>query len=428
MDKKYGILIICAVILFLCFVGTASAKTWYVDALPIDTTINSEGHEFVPGELIVKFKPSISVKPSVSTTGIATIGYRSIDTLNEEHDVTSLEKVFKPAKKPVAKETPDFTNIYILKLPIDANIPSIAEAYKKNPNVEYAEPNYIAHICVKPNDLYYSQQWAHQNMQSEQAWDMERGNPNITIAIVDTGVDWNHPDLAANIWNNTDEIPGNGIDDDGNGYVDDVRGWDFVNSDSDPMDDNGHGTHCSGIAAAETDNGVGVAGVCWNCAIMPLKGLNVYGSGKSSDLAIGIQYVADNGADIISMSWGSYSSSNLIKDVIGYAYVQGVVLVGAAGNDNTISKFYPAGYDNVIAVSATDSNDDKASFSNYGSWIDVAAPGVSIYSTMPTYQVYLNTEYGIPQNYAYLGGTSMSCPFVAGLAGLILSKTSVSTI
>ena len=392
----------------------------------IETMPKLKGHEFVQGELIVKFKSSVSVKPSISTTGLATIGYRSIDILNEQYGMTSLEKVFKTAEKPIVKEIPDLTNIYILEFPKDADILTIAKEYQKDSNVEYAEPNYIKYTCIVPNDPYYSQQWAHQNMQSEQAWDIETGDPSVVIAIIDTGVDWNHPDLTANIWSNTDEIGGNWIDDDGNGYIDDVRGWDFVNSDSDPVDDNGHGTHCSGIAAAETDNGVGVAGVCWNCAIMPLKGLNEAGSGASSDLAIGIQYAADNGADIISMSWGSYSYSNLIKDVIGYAYVQGVVLVGAAGNDNTISKCYPASYDNVIAVSATDSNDDKASFSNYGSWIDIAAPGVSIYSTMPTYQVYLNTQYGIPQNYSDLSGTSMSCPFVAGLAGLILSKTNFS--
>ena len=253
----------------------------------------------------------------------------------------------------------------------------------------------------------------------------DRRHPSVAIAIIDTGVDWNHPDLAANICANPGEIAGNGIDDDGNGYIDDIRGWDFVNFDSDPMDDNGHGTHCSGIAAAETNNGVGVAGVCWNCAIMPLKGLDEQGSGYHSDLAIGIQYAADNGADVISMSWGSYSYSNLIKDVIDYAYSQGLVLVGSAGNHDTYKVIYPAGYSNVIAVSATDNTDSKAFSSNYGSWIDVAAPGVNIYSTMPTYQVYLNTKYGIQKNYAYLSGTSMSTPYVAGLSGLILSRNQI---
>ena len=459
MDKKYGILIISVAILFLCFVGTASAKTWYVDSdlqdfpyadftntlqgkssnnatysnntmivFPFGTTINSEEHEFVLGELIVKFKPRVCVNSQISTKGIVTTGYRSIDTLNEQHGVISLGKVFKPAKKPVAKEIPDFINIYILKLPIDADIPSIAGAYKKNPNVEYAEPNYIAHICVKPNDPYYSQQWAHQNMQSEQAWDIEKGDSSVVIAIIDTGVDWDHPDLAANIWNNTDEIL-DGNDTDGNGYVDDIRGWDSVDTtspvypgedgtvrDNDPMDFHGHGTHCSGIAGAVTNNGMGIAGMCWNCKIMAVrsgyKGADGNGYLESDDTAAAIVYAADNGADVISMSWGDYTDSSLIKDTIDYAYFKGVVLVGAAGNDDTKTRVYPASYDNVIAVSATNSSDTKARFSNYGSWVDVAAPGININSTV------------FDDIYVSWSGTSMSTPFVAGLAGLILSKNS----
>ena len=176
------------------------------------------------------------------------------------------------------------------------------------------------------------------------------------------------------------------------------------------MDDNGHGTHCAGIAGAVTNNSIGIAGVCWNCAIMPVKGLNSEGIGYEDDLANAIVYAADNGADIISMSWGSYTDSNLIRDAVDYAYNKGVILVAAAGNDDTISKFYPAAYDKVIAVSATDNSDAKASFSNWGSWIDVAAPGVNIYSTWWN------------DTYIYLSGTSMACPHVAGLVGLILSK------
>jgi len=468
MNTNQGILLVgIAFLILYAFIGTASAKTWYVDkdlndfpeanftnkgeslnnttvnrngysmvatayinntmsVLPIDTTINSEELELVPGEIIVKFKPNVSVEPSISTKGIATIGCRSIDALNEQHGVTSLENVFKTAKKAVAKEIPDLTNIYILKLPKDTNILSIAEVYQKNPNVVYAEPNYIAHICVKSNDPYYSQQWAHQNMQSEQAWDIETGDPNVVIAIIDTGVDWDHPDLAANIWNNTNEIL-DGNDTDGDGYIDDIRGWDFVDTtlpvypgedsnvrDNDPMDFHGHGTHCSGIAAAVTNNGVGIAGMCWNCKIMAVrsgyKGADGTGYLESDDTATAIVYAADNGADVISMSWGDYTNSSLIKDTIDYAYCKGVVLVGAAGNDNTKTRVYPASYDNVIAVSATNSSDTKALFSNYGSWVDVAAPGINIKSTL------------FDDTYASWSGTSMSTPFVAGLAGLILSK------
>ena len=389
---------------------------------PIDTIPEFEDSDFVPGELLVKFKPGISVKPSVSAKGIATTGYSSIDKLNEQYNVTSLEKVFKTAKKSFAKEILYLTNIHILKLPADADILAVVEAYQKDPNVEYAEPNYIYHTSIiTPNDPGFVYQWAlnqssDHDIDAPEAWDIARGNESIVIAIVDTGVDWDHPDLATNIWNNSDEIL-DGNDTDGNGYIDDVGGWDFVNNDNNPMDDNGHGTHCAGIASAVTNNSVGIAGVCWNCTIMPIKGLNSEGSGSNTDLSNAIIYAADNGADVISMSWGSYSSSNLLKDALNYTYNKSVILVAAAGNYypiGTCSKHYPAGYDNVIAVAATDSSDARASFSNWGSWIDVAAPGIEIYSA------YWN------DTYATLSGTSMSCPFVAGLTGLILSKTDFS--
>jgi subtilisin family serine protease len=473
MKFRYGLRLLCFAIIIFALIGTASAKTWYVynglidfpeanftntlqgessnnttvnrngnsmvattynnntmSVFPIDTTINSEEPEFVPGELVVKFKPNVSVKLSISTKGTATISYCSIDSLNEQHGVISLEKVFKTAKKPVAKEIPDLTNIYILKLPKDANILSIAEVYQKNPNVEYAEPNYIAHICIIPNDSYYSQQWAHQNMQSEQAWDRETGDPSVVVAIVDTGVDWDHPDLEANIWINKDEIPDNEIDDDNNRYIDDDKGWDFVTvdpsevfpgedpgpEDNDPMDFHGHGTHCSGIAGAVTDNAQGIAGVTWGCKVMALragyKGNDGRGYLQISDLSNAIVYAADNGAKVISMSFGSHDISQTEKNAIDYAYSLGVVLVGAAGNNRGDNKIYPAGFDNVIAIAATDHNDEEASFSNFGSWVDVAAPGLDIYSTY------------FDDNYSSMSGTSMSTPHAAGLIGLILSNNS----
>ena len=401
-----------------------------IEKFPLDEYILStisEEPEFVPGEVIIKFKPRVSLNISMPTDEIATMGIKSIDILNKRYSVTSLEKVFKTAKKPAAKEIPALTNIYIHTLPKDADILSIVEEYQKDPNIEYAEPNYIRYTCVMPNDPYYLQQWTHQNMQSEQAWDIEKGDPNVVIAIVDSGVDWNHPDLAANIWSNSGEIAGNGIDDDGNGYIDDIRGWDFVDTtstycadldctdrDNDPMDNQGHGTHCAGISGAVTNNGVGVAGMAWDCRIMALRAgyKTTTGSGalENEDSAAAIVYAADNGADVISMSFGGGPFSNLERDAINYAYSQGAVLVGSAGNDNSRSSHYPSGFDNVIAVSATDSSDTKAVFSNYGSWVDVAAPGVLINSTV------------FDDSYVSMSGTSMSCPYVAGLVGLILSN------
>ena len=416
MKRRIPVSMVISMLLALAWFALpmiASTAPLDVGSGEADTTI------FVPGELIVKFKPGVSVKPSVSARGIATTGYGSIDMLNQQYGVTSLEEVFKTAKKPVVRELFDFSNIYILKLPEDADVLWAVEAYQNDPNVEYAEPNYIYHTCIIPNDQYLDLQWAlnqasDHDIDAPEAWDIETGDASIVIAIIDTGVDWDHPDLAANVWNNTDEIV-NGSDTDGNGYIDDIRGWDFAYEYNNPMDYHGHGTHCAGIAGAVTNNSIGIAGVCWNCTIMPVKGLNNVGSGSASDLSNAIRYAADNGADVISMSWGSYDYSGMISNALNYAYNNGVVLVAGAGNDGISNKFYPAGRDNVIAVSATNSNDAEASFSNYGSWVDVAAPGVSIYSTI------CNDTYGNKS------GTSMSCPHVAGLVGLLLSKNSSLT-
>lgn len=387
--------------------------------------LSGQGMEpkFVPREFIVKLKDSVSTHQHI--TPIST-GIDSMDELNQRFNVLSVEKVLrtiidtKTSKIAGRTKIPNLSNIYKLKVEEDADIPSIVKEYEKDPLVEWAEPNYIYKASVTPNDPGLFSQWGLSKISASQSWDIERGNSSIVIAIVDTGVAWDHPDLANNIWNNTNEIPNNGIDDDGNGYVDDVRGWDFVNSDNDPMDDFGHGTHTAGIAAAVTNNSIGIAGLCWNCKIMAVKALDNNGEGSEADLANAITYAANNNANIISMSWGSSESSNLIKSAIDYAYDKGVVLVAAAGNDYSDFKTYPAGYDNVIPVGATDSSDTKASFSNYGSWVDVAAPGVDINSTVPTGSCELCDSTG----YTYLSGTSMATPFVAGLAGLILSKNS----
>jgi len=249
------------------------------------------------------------------------------------------------------------------------------------------------------------------DIDAPEAWDIETGSSDIVIAVVDSGIDYKHEDLTENIWNNTDEIPNNGIDDDNNGYIDDFRGWNFNGDDNDPMPYryNQHGTMCAGVIGAIGNNGVGIAGVCWDCSLMPVKCFENDFS-YSDILADGIIYAADNGADIISMSWGSYEESQLIKDAIEYAYSKGCVLVSAAGNENTREKSYPAAFENVISVAATDKNDKKASFSNWGSWIDVAAPGLDIYTTERNNQ------------YRCFSGTSAACPHVAGVAGLLLSK------
>ncbi len=307
-----------------------------------------------------------------------------------------------------------------------------ADKIKKKPKVKYVEPDYEVHIAETiPNDLNLNL-WGLNNtgqtggtpdadIDAPQAWDIQTGSSNVVIAVIDTGVDYNHVDLAANMWTNPGEIPGNGFDDDGNGYVDDVFGYDFYNDDGDPMDDNSHGTHCSGTIAAVGNNGVGVVGVNWTARIMALKFLSSIGSGSLSDAVIAIEYAIaakQNSVPMVAMSnsWGSGDYSEALEDAIVAANNAGILFIAAAGNNaRNIDgiPFYPASYDvpNIISVAATDHNDNLANFSNYGPVsVDLAAPGVNILSAVPG---------GI---YGYKSGTSMATPHVAGVAGLIKAQ------
>jgi hypothetical protein len=249
------------------------------------------------------------------------------------------------------------------------------------------------------------------------AWDVNTGSGSLIVAVIDTGVDYTHPDLAANIWTNAGEIPGDGIDNDGNGYIDDVHGYDFFNRDGDPRDDHGHGTHVAGTIGAVGNNGIGVTGVNWNVQIMPLKFLGAGGSGTTADAIEALAYAVANGAAISNNSWGGDPYSQAMFDAIAAARDAGHLFVAAAGNgnifgigqDNDAAPFYPAGYDldNVIAVAAVDHHDNLATFSNYGATtVDLAAPGVNILSTTPG------------GGYGQSSGTSMAAPHVAGVAAL----------
>jgi len=433
-----------------------------LDRLPI----KYDKPEFVPGEIIIKFR-DVDVNLSTSPDGFLTTGIASVNMLNMECGVTSAEKtVYSDPGSPLS-------NAYKFILDDDADVTCIVKKYNNDPYVAYAEPNYIYYLSGFvdennfafqkvhthddkrriPDDPYFDMQGGLNQLNdcdidAPEAWGIETGDPDIVIAILDTGVDYIHPDIADNIWVNPGEdLNNNGvvdpsdfndIDDDNNGLVDDIRGYDFigdvagydfirgvatnVSPDNDPMDFYGHGTHCSGIASAVTNNGIGIAGVCWNCKIMPLRIVeNSEIDGWIASQAI--VYAANEGADIISMSWGGCAASQEMEDVIGYAYNRGTVIIGAAGNDYTSSKSYPAGYNNVIAVSASDSNDKIAFFSDFGSWIDVAAPGVDILSLRAEGTDMYGDGTHIVDGYYYVAsGTSMSCPHVAGLAGLILSR------
>ncbi len=319
-----------------------------------------------------------------------------------------------------------------VKLPNGMTVEEGIARYRKNSNVDYAEPNYLRHALLMPDDTSFGLLWGLNNtgqtvngttgtadadIDAPEAWDVTTGSSSVIIAVVDSGVDWNHPDLAANIWTNTGETPGNSTDDDGNGFVDDVHGWDFVDNDNDPTSEDtpGHGSHVSGTIAAVGDNSLGVTGIMWTAQIMPVRFLDASGSGSVADEVLAIQYAIDNGAKIINASYGDSTFSNSEFNAISAANTAGLLFVAAAGNDaqnNDSKSSYPANYNlpNIISVAASTQRDALASFSNFGVLsVDLAAPGTNIRSTVNMPSV----------GYAYLQGTSMATPHVTGVAGLV---------
>ncbi|MEI8312635.1 MAG: S8 family serine peptidase, partial [Verrucomicrobiota bacterium] len=256
----------------------------------------------------------------------------------------------------------------------------VIAALSKNPNFEFAEPDYIAQVILTPNDPYYASQWHLPKVGAPAAWDVTTGKSTVAVAVVDTGVDSTHPDLMGRV----------------------LPGYDFVNADSNASDDNGHGTAVAGTAAAAGNNGVGVAGVAWAVSILPVKVMAADGTGATSTIANGINYSADRGARVINLSMGSTSSSLTLQKAVSYAYTKGAVLIAAAGNNGNSTPFYPAAYTQVVAVSALNSSDALPVWSNYGSYVDISAPGEAITTTWPG------------GSYMTMSGTSFSSPLVAG--------------
>lgn len=298
----------------------------------------------------------------------------------------------------------------------DADCIELAKKLNRPPALVSCEPNYAFEVNAKPNDAYQRLQYAHDLMKLPQAWDITQGDSSVIVAVIDTGVDLTHEDLVNNLWVNQGEIDANGIDDDGNGLVDDYVGADFTDDTGSANDDHGHGTHVAGIIGGEGNNSIGVAGVAWKVKIMPLKFIGAGGVGSGTNAARAIDYAVDHGAKIINASWGAIGAqATVIEDAIKRARDKGVLFVAAAGNDGVNTDqatFYPAGFDvsNIISVGATDNKDERAVFSNFGEQsVDLAAPGVSIVAPYP----------GL--GYAYLSGTSMAAPQVAGVAALITS-------
>jgi len=347
--------------IILCFCTIAIMFFCTISPLLTNVEAAAKPSQYVPGEVIIGLKGSSSAfLPAISSLG-GTIK-REIDQLNVL----------------VVRVTPGSEERFM-------------QSVRAMPQVAYAERNGIGEAAFIPNDTNWGLQWNMPIIKADKAWDTYRGWNEVTIAILDTGVDYTHDDLMANY------KPG---------------GYDWVNDDQDPMDDHSHGTHCAGIAAATLNNALGVAGVA-QCRIWAEKILTSGGSGAVDDLTSGILHATDKGVNVISMSLQNYPYSVTTENAINYAYGKGVILVAAAGNaakNIDVSPSYPASYANVIAVSATKSPDTfDSSYSNYGNKIEVSAPGTSVYSTIPT------------DSYTYMTGTSMACPHVAGLAALIWS-------
>ncbi len=319
-----------------------------------------------------------------------------------------------------------------------SDVATAIDLFQADPRVEYVEPNYRRFIETTPNDTYYTsgalfylEQASDADIDATKAWDYSTGSRTVVVAVLDTGVDTDHVDLADNIWVNPGEVAGNGVDDDNNGYIDDLSGWDFTDNDNDPSPQPTsssfnttvvlHGTHVSGIIGAVGDNVEGVTGVNWEVSIMPLKIFNDDGDSSVAALSDAIAYAIANGADILNMSFGGYDNSKTEQAAIAEAVAAGQLVVAAAGNDSIdlhVLPSYPVCYDNVLGVGATDSSDAMASFSNYGTnCVDIGAPGQSILSTYYT----ADPANGFTADYGFLSGTSMSTPVVSGVAALLLS-------
>ena len=317
----------------------------------------------------------------------------------------------------------DRLRMHHVKLKKNLAVEDAVKLYQADPDVEYAEPDFLVTAQAYPNDPAYGNLWGMARINAPGAWDITTGSPSVVVAVIDTGIDYNHPDLAGNVWNNPGESAGNGLDNDRNGYVGDLHGIDTYNHDSDPFDDHFHGTHVAGTIGAQGNNGLGVAGVNWNVKIMACKFLNSAGSGYTSGAIECLEYVKkekDLGINVVATnnSWGGGDYSQALSDAIA---AQGDILfIAAAGNDaadHDKGGHYPSSYDlpNIISVAASDANDQKASFSDYGRYsVQVSAPGQGIYSTFPT--AYAPASYG---GYGYLSGTSMATPHVTGLAALL---------
>lgn len=428
------------------------------DSPPARVLLDHQDAEFAPGEVLVKYKASI-------------------------HSLAMSEMEQKTQLMLLSHN--DSIGVYHYEIHSTKNVLDVVAELSNDPLIEFAQPNYYYHLDIVPDDPFYAnfrsedgslypnslQRWiyngigANKNINGEAAWELTTGRPDVVIAVIDSGILLNHPDLAPNIWRNPGEIPGNGIDDDGNGFVDDVNGWDFRGNvhkgrsqpDNDPNPDLGdgldddnskgpddntfHGTFVAGVVGAPGNDGKGVAGVCWHCQLMALKVFTDDGFATDADIADAVTYAANHGAAVINMSLNGSAPSPVQRRAVNFAHAQGVVIVAAAGNENSSKVRFPAGFEHVIAAGASDYAGDfpftvngqpvipdingRASFSEFGPGaVDVVAPGYAYGTTvLSVADQQLGMGRAGDAQYRFGRGTSFSTPLIAGLAALMISRT-----
>ncbi len=386
---------IAAIISLTAAASIGTASTAELGATPsADTSML----EFVPDQIIIGFE----TVPAARQLDALTTKFSSINQLR------TLNHAQHPKNDPTSVHP--LAKVRVAQLDAGSDVLALSEQLSGQAGIRYAHPNYITHTAFIPNDPFWNtHQYGPQIVEAPEAWDTTIGSPSIVIAVADTGINFVHEDFQDGmIWTNPGEIPDNGVDDDNNGYIDDVHGWDCYGDDNDPTDHHSHGSHVSGILAARINNSIGIAGMA-QVTVIPLQVFSAGGGGTWEAITEAVYYATDNGAAALNYSGGGGGGDGSLSDACQYAWDNGMTVVAAAGNWNSSSPFYPAAYSPVIAVSGTDSNDNRYTSSNYGDWIDVAAPGVDVYSC---------GDNGT-SDYMDKTGTSMSSPHVCGLVGLM---------
>lgn len=422
------------------FTATYLLTIVYLFALQVGGEARDVGRSTAGATLLVKMtQPVTAVSRAGLTASGAALALSQLEAVTGQPEVSGWTPfcatlaAASPRRTEAAAQRQELEKWVVLHLAASANAGLLAASLAQQPGVEYAAPNRAFKLDYIPNDPLFSRQYALRKINAEAAWEVERGSRDIIVGVIDTGIDYRHPDLQANIWINpgedrngdglADSLDFNGLDDDGNGYVDDIQGWDFTDApnypdggdyrqrDADPDDEMGHGTAVAGIIAAVGSNGTGISGLAPRSRVMNLRAFTAGGNGEEDDVSAALLYAIENGAAVINMSWGDVVVSRLLDDVIRYAAACQVVLVASAGNSASDEIHYPSAFANTISVGATDAADQLAGFSNFGPSIDIVAPGVNILSTIRS------ASYD-----SSLNGTSFSAPMVAAAAALLLAQ------